>query len=415
MIALIGIALVLQTVSLIRYVNRINVRIENFFLAHLNGEVPDIAETNRKNKEFFRLNEYFSRINKEQENIRIKTEIQNSYFKTIIDQTTTGLLSYTGEGEVDFVNDAARKIFGIYVLRHIRKLDTIKEGLSKILLDLGPGITQLVPIVINGELIQISVKKTKFKSGDRLLYLVTLQNIKSELDTKEMESWQKLIRVLTHEIMNSITPITSLVNTISRIYRERDTGRILQPAEITAQAIDKTVKGLDIIETRGIGLVDFVKNFRDVNKLPKPQFEKIDVNGLLHQIKILFDDPYSTETAKLKISCPAELTILADRHLIEQVLINLIKNSFEACSETLNPVIRLSAYQQYDRTFIEVEDNGKGIPEVVMENIFVPFFTTKEKGSGIGLSLSRQIIRMHGGTLEFHSVPGEMTIFTIRI
>jgi signal transduction histidine kinase len=215
--------------------------------------------------------------------------------------------------------------------------------------------------------------------------------------------------------MNSMTPITSLAKTISRIYRDQESGRIIQPKEVTIPDIDKTVNAMDIFESRAEGLAEFVRNFTDVNKLPKPKFQKVNIQNLLQKIQILFDDPNSVKPIQLIISCHPSIQINADQNLLEQVLINLVKNSLEACSETPVPIIKLSAHSQYDRTIIEIEDNGRGIPKVVMENIFVPFFTTKEKGSGIGLSLSRQIIRMHGGTLDFNSVPGKKTVFTIRL
>jgi nitrogen fixation/metabolism regulation signal transduction histidine kinase len=415
LIVLIGLFLIFQTISLIRYINKINVIIENFFLAHLSGEAPASFAIKTRKDEFSKLYKYFAQVNKDIEKIRVNYEIQNNYFKTIVDQTTVGLISYTGDGVIEFINDAARKMFGIYVIRNLRKLDTYKEGFSQYIIALEQRKTELVSLVIHGELIQLSVKKTQFKTGERLLYLVSLQNIRAELDSKEMESWQKLIRVLTHEIMNSMTPITSLAKTISRIYRDQESGRIIQPKEVTIPDIDKTVNAMDIFESRAEGLAEFVRNFTDVNKLPKPKFQKVNIQNLLQKIQILFDDPNSVKPIQLIISCHPSIQINADQNLLEQVLINLVKNSLEACSETPVPIIKLSAHSQYDRTIIEIEDNGRGIPKVVMENIFVPFFTTKEKGSGIGLSLSRQIIRMHGGTLDFNSVPGKKTVFTIRL
>ena len=230
-----------------------------------------------------------------------------------------------------------------------------------------------------------------------------------------MESWQKLIRVLTHEIMNSITPITSLVNTISRIFRNRETGEIMKPSEITVQAIEKTVKGLDIVEGRGVGLVQFVNNYRDLTKLSNPQLQDVNVKSVLQDVQMLFVEQLRDQEVHVHIACHQSVYIQADRKLLEQVLINLLKNAIEACAVRKDGVIKLSAQSGPEKTIIEVEDNGRGIPPEVEENMFVPFFTTKEKGSGIGLSLSRQIIRMHGGSLDYYSVPGEKTIFTIKI
>ncbi|MDD4604221.1 MAG: ATP-binding protein [Bacteroidales bacterium] len=415
LIILTGLLFLFQVVSLIRYLNKINQKLELFFLAYLSGDVTSLKHSLKSGSEFDKLQEYFTRINDRLEKIRVENEIRNTYFKTIVDQTNVGLISFTQNGTVEFINDEFRKIFNCYVVRNLTKLDNYKDGLSEFLKTLEPERSDLISVVIQGELIPLSVKKREFKVGDKLLHLVSLQNIKAELDQKEMESWQKLIRVLTHEIMNSITPIISLVNTISRIFKDRETGQIVDPKELTPAVIDKTVRGLDIIEGRGKGLVDFVRNFRDVNKLPKPQFQVVNVRKLLQETKMLFDEFLEQKQVEIVISCQPSLLVQADQKLLEQVLINLVKNALEACQEKPNSKVTLSAHTTLEHTYIQVEDNGKGIPDVVMENIFVPFFTTKEKGSGIGLSLSRQIIRMHGGTLDFISVPGEKTIFTIKL
>ncbi|MCK9422553.1 MAG: hypothetical protein M0Q38_08140, partial [Bacteroidales bacterium] len=181
LIVLIGLFLIFQTISLIRYINKINVIIENFFLAHLSGEAPASFAIKTRKDEFSKLYKYFAQVNKDIEKIRVNYEIQNNYFKTIVDQTTVGLISYTGDGVIEFINDAARKMFGIYVIRNLRKLDTYKEGFSQYIIALEQRKTELVSLVIHGELIQLSVKKTQFKTGERLLYLVSLQNIRAEL------------------------------------------------------------------------------------------------------------------------------------------------------------------------------------------------------------------------------------------
>ncbi len=415
-LVIIGVALVVYNiVALIRYLNKINHKLENFFVAHLSGENATTHVPSGKHDEFYRLYGYFNQINQKLEKARLENEIRNNYFKTIVDQTSIGLISFTGDGNVEFINDAAKRIFKVFVVGKLKKLDTFKAGLSDFMLQLEPQRLQLVSVTVNGETIQLSIKKVDFKAGDKLLHLISLQNIKAELDQKEMESWQKLIRVLTHEIMNSITPITSLVNTISRIFRNRETGEIMKPSEITVQAIEKTVKGLDIVEGRGVGLVQFVNNYRDLTKLSNPQLQDVNVKSVLQDVQMLFVEQLRDQEVHVHIACHQSVYIQADRKLLEQVLINLLKNAIEACAVRKDGVIKLSAQSGPEKTIIEVEDNGRGIPPEVEENMFVPFFTTKEKGSGIGLSLSRQIIRMHGGSLDYYSVPGEKTIFTIKI
>jgi len=272
----------------------------------------------------------------------------------------------------------------------------------------------LIPIIINGEVIQLAIKKVQFKTGEKLLNLVSLQNIKPELEQKEIESWQRLIRVLTHEICNSITPITSLVSSLIKRFRNKETGRVKRPEDLTIQSVEKTVRGLEMVEGRSFGLIQFVENYREVARLPKPQFQLLNVRNLLKKIHLLYEGDLSERKIILKIECHQSIFVQADINLLEQVMINLVKNAIEALEGIPEPSIRLSGRSVQDRILIEVEDNGKGIPSVVLEDVFVPFFTTKERGSGIGLSLSRQIIRLHGGSLDVQSEPGK-TVFSIKL
>jgi len=404
-----------QVVVLIRYLNKINRKLEDFFIAHLSGEVTSAFIKSRKEQEFKQLYHYFDELNTKLENARIENEISSTYFKTLVDHAAVGLIAFRDDGKIEFLNDAARKIFGIHVIKNLDRLDQFKEGLSVHMLNLTSNKTELVPVIIKGELIQLATRKVQFHTGKMTIHLVSLQNIKPELEQKEVESWQRLIRVLTHEIMNSITPITSLVASLTRIFREKETGKIKKPEELTSQAIEKTLKGLDLVEGRGSGLVQFVQNYREVTRLPKPHFQVVNVKDILQQVAILGENQIPEKQVRIIIECQPSILFQADPGLMGQVLINLIKNALEAVEHTDQPLIKLTGQSNQDHTIIEVEDNGPGIPPGVLEDIFVPFFTTKEKGSGIGLSLSRQIVRLHGGSLEAYSVPGKKTVFTIKI
>jgi len=404
-----------QVVELIRYINKINKKLEDFFIAHLSGEVTSSFIKSKKEEEFVKLYHYFDELNTKLETARVENEISNTYFKTLVDHAAVGLIAFTADGRIEFFNDASRKIFGINVLKNLSRLDQVKEGLSEHMMILTSNQTELVPIIINGELIQLATRKVQFHTGEKTIHLVSLQNIKPELEQKEVESWQRLIRVLTHEIMNSITPITSLVASLTRIFREKETGQIKKPEEITSQAIEKTLKGLDLVEGRGTGLVQFVQNYREVTRLPKPHFQVVNVKEILQQVAMLGENQNPERHVPIIVESHPSILIQADPGLMGQVLINLVKNAIEAVENTDQPLIKLTGQSNQDHTIIEVEDNGPGIPPGVLADIFVPFFTTKEKGSGIGLSLSRQIVRLHGGSLEAFSVPGKKTVFTIKI
>ena len=241
--------------------------------------------------------------------------------------------------------------------------------------------------------------------------LVSLQNIRSELEEKEMEAWQKLIRVLTHEIMNSVTPISSLASTAAGMLDHRD-----NPDQQPAEMSDDLKGALHTIEKRSQGLLHFVDAYRSLTLIPKPRFRIISIADLFRHVEQLFRAELSSNRVAFTANAdPDTLELNADPELIEQVLINLIKNSLHAVQEKDQRSIALSA--RLDRggsISVEVADNGSGISKEVQEKIFVPFFTTKQNGSGIGLSLSRQIMRMHGGTITCRSQEGEGAVFVLR-
>ncbi|MCX6282724.1 MAG: hypothetical protein NTW31_00585, partial [Bacteroidetes bacterium] len=232
-LALLGLLIPFQAFLLIRYLNTINRKLEQFFIMHLSGDVTTSFTASGKTDEFDGLYSYFRKVNEKLESSRVESEIRNNYFKTIVDHTSTGLISFTMEGQVELFNDAARKIFRINVLRTIEKLDRFKDGFSDTLKEMKPGENQLINLIIDDDLLQLSTRKAIFRTGNLDLHLVSFQNIKSELEQQEIESWQKLIRVLTHEIMNSITPIITLVATLTRIFRHKDSGNIKTLGELT--------------------------------------------------------------------------------------------------------------------------------------------------------------------------------------
>jgi nitrogen fixation/metabolism regulation signal transduction histidine kinase len=300
------------------------------------------------------------------------------------------------------------------VLRNLKKLNNIKEGFSDMLIELASGDRKLISFIIAGELVQLATKKVKFRTMNEELHLVSFQNIKPELEEKEIESWQRLIRVLTHEIMNSMTPIVTLVGTIVKKFRKKEKPDLIETKEVTPEIMKKTVKGLDLIDTRGKGLIHFVQNYRSITRLPKPDFQVVNVLELFKRVSTLYESDAESSGIRLDVTCHRSVFINADGKLLEQVLINLTKNALEALDGVENPRVELSAQSSQDQMILQVSDNGRGIPPELMDDIFVPFFTTKQKGSGIGLSLSRQIIRLHGGSMTVQSEPGN-TVFTIRI
>jgi nitrogen fixation/metabolism regulation signal transduction histidine kinase len=415
LLIILGSLFLLQVFLLVRFLYKINRTLEHYFEVFLSGEISAFTGRKPRSRLFLPMFGYFSRISEKLEAARLEAEIRNRYFKTLVDQTSVGLISFRDDGSVEFFNDAAQRIFNLHVLRSLDRLDTLKEGLSMLLMGMRANEIRSITYPIQGEIVNLSIRKAIIRAGEESLNLVSIQNIKPELEENEVESWQKLIRVITHEIMNSITPITTLVSTITRLYKEKENGKLKPASEISEKTIEKTIKGLELIDSRGQGLVHFVQNYKHVTHLPKPVFKEFFIGELLHRILLLFEQQLISSKVVYTIDCDSELKINADERLLEQVLINLIKNSIEAAEGQEHPAVRTSAYLMNTQTVIEVCDNGKGIPPDLIEDIFVPFFTTKQTGSGIGLSLSRQIIRLHGGTLNVQSEPFVKTCFTIKI
>jgi two-component system nitrogen regulation sensor histidine kinase NtrY len=286
-----------------------------------------------------------------------------------------------------------------------------------VLMNIRSGEKKVIILKTQEKLIHLSVHASVFKIGPKEIRLMSIQDIKNEMDEKEMDAWQKVIRILTHEIINSVTPITALTSTISGYLKKNN--REARASDLTDEDIREALTGLGYIEDRGKNLVDFVNRFRSLTKLPVPKFEKINVAVLLQGISRLKKDELTRLGIDLECNQPpTNLQIQCDRSLIEHVLINLINNASDAILAKKadgKGIIEIGAKPGRDhQAEIYISDNGNGIPDDLIENIFMPFFTTKENGSGIGLSLSRQIMKLHGGTISVFSRPGKGTVFQLH-
>jgi nitrogen fixation/metabolism regulation signal transduction histidine kinase len=352
--------------------------------------------------------QHFSRILHEINGLiqdaRIEKENQFLYLQYIIEHVGIGLLAFDDNGKTNLVNKSALELFQLDELKHIKNLNLVREGMDKFLMGMKPGQQQLMKVKISGSIIQLSVKASEFRILDSKIMLVSFQDIKSELDQKELESWQKLIRVLAHEIMNSITPINTLSETMLKQNRQHE--EIVRQWQGGNEYFENMMDGLQLIRERGSGLIDFVQRYRDLSKLPTPNLTEINVSNLLGGICRLFEKDVEENGITLSTTInPDGLTLTADRKLIEQVLINLVRNAMEAIYGQEDGQIRLLAERNKDAVRIKVSDNGPGIPESIIDQVFIPFYTTKEEGSGIGLSLSRQIMRLHQGTIDIQTTP----------
>lgn len=404
-----------QIYSLLHYVQRTNREIARFFNSVKYSDFSQSFRTNIKGSSFDELSGAFAKVIEEFKKTRTEKEEHFKYLQTVVQHVGIGLLAFTDEGNVELLNTAAKKLLRINGLKNITELKSFNaqmvEGLTKI----KAGDRILIKVLDNNELSQLSIYAAEFKLRGNHYTLVSISNIQNELEEKEMEAWQNLIRVLTHEIMNSVTPIVSLSSTASALLAEIN-GKLKNKHQLDSNELEDVTGALNTILKRSKGLLHFVDDYRNLTRIPAPNFQIIKISSLFDRIKKLFLEQLNDKKILFSYSVhPHDLEVTADPDLIEQVLINLILNSVKALVDTYRPEIKLLGKFDYrGNIIIQVIDNGHGVTEDLYEKIFIPFFTTRKEGSGIGLSLSRQIMRAHKGGITVSSVPGKETVLTLR-
>lgn len=337
------------------------------------------------------------------------------FYKNIVLHVGIGLIIFKEEtGKIEIFNSAARRLLKINRAETVHDLAEVSETLVNVFTRLRTGGRELLRLKVGEDFIQLSVYAIELTLRGENLKLISIQNIQSELEEKEMEAWQNLVRVLTHEIMNSVTPISSLAGIVEdeiKIHLRDNEEKPLQKDQLADIHLS-----LQTISKRSEGLIHFVKEFRSLTHIPKPKPEIIRVSTLFDEVAMLHKKELSEKNIRLECDVePADISINADKIMIEQVLINLFKNAIQAFDDGGDKLITLRAYHNEKmRPVISVKDNGTGIDPEALEKIFIPFFTTKKTGSGIGLSLSRQIMRQHQGSLTVKSTVGEGTEFKMR-
>lgn len=402
-----------QIVALVRYVTRINHDLKRLLESIKYSDFSQSFTSNLKGSGFEELASTMNAVVGEFQRTKLEKEEHFRFLQTIIDHVGIGLVAFQPDGTVELFNNAAKRLLKVTALRNIESLDHIDSKLVETLRNISPGDNRLVKLQQDGDLLQLSIYATGFVSKRRQLLLVAMQNIQNELEEKEMRAWQNLIRVLTHEIMNSIAPIASLASTANGLLASDCK---VEPVENRNERLKDVCDAVETIEKRSKGLIAFIEKYRELTRIPQPQFKIVKVSDLVERVQNLMSDQMERQSIAFGTHIdPLTLEITADPALIEQVLINLCKNAVEAMNTVEHPRIDLVAGTGDQGTpLLKVIDNGKGIPAEVLERIFIPFFTTKQRGSGIGLSLSRQIMRLHKGTLSVDSKPGAETVFTLR-
>jgi two-component system nitrogen regulation sensor histidine kinase NtrY len=405
-----GFIWVTQIILLIHYLTRTNRGLDNFLqsVRHLDP-ARGITEGD---KSFDLLNLTYNEIIDSIQKVKIEKEAEHHYFQNTIEHIGIGLIAFNESGGVELFNKAARDLSGIEFIRNIQELDKSIPGISELLFSLKQGHSKMIKVVSGDEIMKLSIRKTVFKIQDKTVNLVSLQNIRTELEEEEIEVWKKLISVLTHEIMNSVAPIKSLASTVIKIFEKNN----ISGRHETSANNNDILLALTTIQKRSKGLLSFVEIYRNLTKIPLPVFSEIELKNLFDEILMLMNSQMKSSGILCSGNVnPENLRLTADEKLITQVIINLIKNSIESVKNEKDGNIQIKAFlSPQSETIIQVIDNGAGIPDDLIDKVFIPFFTTKEHGSGIGLSLSRQIMKLHGGTIEVSSKPGFDTVFSLK-
>jgi two-component system, NtrC family, nitrogen regulation sensor histidine kinase NtrY len=403
---------ILELIYLVYYINRTNRDLARFFDAFrfqdgtVSFAVPD------KKKKFPALYRSFEHLLDEFRLLRSSLETEKHFYLGALNHIGMGLIVASSGGAVKFSNRAIERMVESGHIDNLDALDKLKPGLGSTIMQMSPNSKELVKVVLHNEVVQLSVRCSIFRMENDLYRIISFQDIKYEIEKNEAEAWQKLIRILTHEIMNSVSPITLTSSGIIQML-EKD-GHPRDLAEIDRPVLNNVLTGLQAIRKRSKGLASFVENYNAINHLPQPVMTLVTVKGLFDHIELLMKEEFLRDSVEFEsMIAPPSLVLHADERLIGQILINLLRNALQAMDQVREKHIRLSAFQMDEQVRISVTDNGKGIPPELLDSVFVPFYTTRNEGSGIGLSLSREIMKLHGGGIRVYSEPGKETTFTL--
>jgi len=405
---------VFTSTNLVFYFNKINKWI-SFFLLGIKNEDTSLripSKTGNKAiddvfKGMYKLNDLFKQT-------KVEIITQERYFKTVINQSATGLFSINEKGRVININPTATVLTDLQKHHHINSLNKIDNTLPNFIQKFESKKIQQSAIFENKYGQKLLFKLSELNTVNEKIILIAVSDITKELDNREVDAWIKLARTLSHEIMNNITPITTLSQVILGYFIKDN--KTIEQDKIDYKTISNTIKGLSVIEERSLALMNFVKNYRKFTKLPEPQLKKVNVSKVLEHCLIAVSAYPDFKTIKLKKNIEKDIEFLTDDKLISQVFINILKNAYETLindEKIINPTLSVSLLKDKYSISVEISNNGEEIPIELREQIFIPFFTTKDEGTGIGLSLSKQIMLKMNGDILLNSTKEKLTSFTI--
>ena len=403
--------LVYEIIIMIRFQRKAQDEVNQFVESIQYRDFSRHFDVRRAPAELQPLRKGFNDINSTFKNITRERETQYQYLQKILELVDTGILSYEIEtGETGWINESFKKLLGVPYLKTVNSLEKREPGLYSEILSIKPGDSKLVSLTRNQQLVKILITASVLRSDGKVSKLVAFQNVSEALDETESKAWQKLLNVMTHEIMNSVAPISSLADTLKNRLQSPEIAN--SPVSVHLEDLEL---GIDTIKRRSEGLLKFTESYRSLNKITKLDLTKILVRNLFEDLNSLMRPTLQRKNIELEIILrDPTLAIEADINLIEQVLINLVVNAIEAVKDREEPNIILSAEIQNNKTLVKVTDNGLGMPPELLDKIFIPFFSTRKTGSGIGLSLCKQIMLLHKGNIQVQSSEGVGSSFVMQ-
>ncbi len=406
------ILVILAGIELIVYFNRINRWISFFLLGIKNEDTSLKIPRHTGNKAIDEVFKGMNNLNEIFKQTKIEIATKEQYFKTIINKSATGLFSVNSNGRIININPAATKLIMLQEYHHINSLIRINEDLPMFIDSAMLDSREKSAIFENKYGQKLLFKLSKIQNKEEQIRLLAVSDITKELDNREVDAWVKLARTLSHEIMNNITPITTLSQVISS-YFTKD-GRAVEV--IDNKKIANTIKGLSVIEERSLALMNFVNSYRKFTKLPEPELHKVNISKIMENCMIAISSYTDFDKINLVLNIAPNAEFITDENLLSQVIINILKNAYESLIDNnsiAKPTIKVNVYDNDGGINIEIINNGDLIPKELREQIFIPFFTTKEQGSGIGLSLSKQIMLQMDGDIILRNTSNDMTCFEV--
>jgi two-component system, NtrC family, nitrogen regulation sensor histidine kinase NtrY len=412
-----ALALVLAgaTVNLIIYIEKSNRDLTHFLLSIRQGAFTETFPSGKRGKKFEELSGALNDVVAEFARVNLEKELHHQFLEALNENISVAILTFDDAGKLMTINPAAKKLINLPFFSRLEDFKKVNPILLEKIQSIKPEQKIVIPLQINTVQQQVGIQLKEIVLQQKLIRIFLLQNLNSELEAKEIDAWQQLMRVLTHEIMNSVTPIVSLSQAIRTILSTPD-GDPKSLAELERDNLEDVYSGINTIESRSRGLVRFVSAYKEYARPVELKIEDVDLTETIKNIVSLVTPDIEQRAIRIIVDAPDHVHAKLDRTLIDQVIINILKNAIEAVKHDGTGQITLTLNKTVnDCIQLTIADNGEGMDTDTLNNIFIPFFTTKPGGSGIGLSFSRQIIRQHGGTLQVSSEAGVGTVFTIEL